>query len=127
MLNQPAGAIIRARDVASLYNIPLEAMAKTLQTLARSGIVESCQGAKGGYVLGRAGDTISLSEIIESIEGPLGIVDCVGASECDCVQLENCNISDPFQVIQKQFKLFLAGISLADINNEVEMQRVVWH
>lgn len=127
MLNQPAGAIIRARDVASLYNIPLEAMAKTLQTLARSGIVVSCQGAKGGYVLGRAGDTISLSEIIESIEGPLGIVDCVGASECDCVQLENCNISDPFQVIQKQFKLFLAGISLADINNEVEMQRVVWH
>ena len=128
MLNQPEGPIIRAKDVASLYNIPLEAMAKTLQTLARSGIVKSCQGAKGGYVLGRAGDQISLSEIIESIEGPLGIVDCVvGASECDCVQLENCNISDSFQVIQKQFKLFLAGISLADINNEMEMQHVVWH
>ncbi|MFQ5648715.1 MAG: RrF2 family transcriptional regulator [bacterium] len=127
MLNQPAGEVSTAKDIARVYNIPAEVMAKILQTLARKGIVQSSQGAKGGYFLAREGGRISLSEIIESIEGPVGIVNCVNDQDCDCVQLTNCNISDPFKVIQKQFKIFLSGISLADINDQMEMQRVRWY
>jgi Rrf2 family protein len=126
MLNQPEGSITRAKEIAQRYNIPSEILAKILQRMARYGIVQSSQGARGGYILGKDGDSISLSEIIECIEGPLGIVDCVNDSDCNCVQLEKCNISDPFRVIQKQFKVFLSGISLADINNEIDIQRVIW-
>ena len=126
MLNQPADSVTTAKDIAKLYNIPAEVMAKIMQTLTRNGLVNSCQGAKGGYILGKKGELISLSEIIESIEGPFGIVECVNDPTCDCVQLSNCNISDPFKVIQKQLRTFLSNISLADINNEIEIQRVVW-
>lgn len=126
MLNQPKGTITRARDIAGEYNIPTEIMAKILQVLARKGIVQSCQGARGGYVLAKEGKRITLSDIIESIEGPLGIVDCVNDADCECLQLENCNIIDPFKVIQKQFKLFLSGISLEDLDNEMSMQQVAW-
>ncbi|RMF70039.1 MAG: Rrf2 family transcriptional regulator [Calditrichaeota bacterium] len=127
MLNQPEGEVTTAKEISTSYNIPSEIMAKILQRLARVGIVKSCQGAKGGYVLARAGESISLSEIIEVLEGPVELVGCVDKATCDCMQLENCNISDPFRIIQKQFKVFLSGISLADINNEIEMQRVVWY
>ncbi|NIR49311.1 hypothetical protein GWN75_12780, partial [candidate division KSB1 bacterium] len=75
------------------------------------------------YVLARDGNKITLSDIIETLEGPLGIVDCMAEADCDCVQLQHCNISDPFRVIQEQLKLFLSGISLADLDNEMEMQR----
>ncbi len=127
MLNQPEESVTTARDIAHVYNIPPEVMAKIMQTLARNGIVNSCQGAKGGYLLGRKAESISLSDIIETIEGPLGIVECVSDEACECVQLNNCNISDPFKIIQRELQRFLSNISLADLNNEVEMQHVVWH
>jgi Rrf2 family protein len=127
MLNQPKGSIIRAKEIAEMYRISSEIMAKILQKLARKGIVQSHQGAKGGYILAKDGAGISLSEIIETIDGPVGIVECMTEGDCGCQQLDYCNISDPFRVIQKQFKTFLSQISLADINNEIEIQRVVWH
>ena len=123
IMNQPGDTVTSAKEIAGHYNIPAENMAKILQMLARKGVVSSCQGAHGGYILAKDATKISLSEIIESIEGPVGLVECVTDSECGCTQLENCNISEPFQVIQKQFKIFLSGITLADINNELEMQR----
>jgi Rrf2 family protein len=126
MMNQPQGTVTRAKEVAELYNIPSEIMAKILQNLVRGGFVQSSQGARGGYALVKDARTISLSEIVESIEGPLGIVECMADDECKCMQLENCNISDPFRVIHEQFKIFLSRISLADISNEMDMKQVVW-
>jgi len=132
MLNQPKGIVIRAKEIAETYRISSEVMAKILQKLARKGIVQSYQGAKGGYILAKDGSGISLSEIIETIDGPVGIVECMTDGDCGCQQLDYCNIRDPFRVIQKQFKTFLSRISLADINNEIEnneieLKRVVWH
>lgn len=126
MLNKPVDSVTSAKDISGLYNIPTEILAKILQVLARKGMVKSCQGARGGYTLAKSGSEISLFDIIEAIEGPMGIVECMGGTDCSCMQLDNCSISDPFKVIQKQFKIFLAGISLEAINNEIEMQRVVW-
>ena len=126
MLNMPEGTVIRAKEIAEFYNIPSEILAKILQQLVRTGLVQSSQGAKGGYILAKRGNAIYLSEIIESLEGPLELVECMTESDCGCLQIENCNISDPFRIIQKQLKVFLSQISLADINNEIEIQKVSW-
>ncbi len=127
MLNQPTGTVTRAKEISKTYNIPSEIMAKILQRLARKGFVRSCQGAKGGYMLAKAGEMISLADIVETMEKPISIVDCMVDPDCNCMQLDNCNIRDPFKIIQEQFKIFLSRISLADINNEIEIQRVAWH
>jgi Rrf2 family protein len=126
MLNQPVNTVTSAKEIANYYNIPAEILAKILQIQARNGIVASSQGARGGYVLAKAGAKITLSEIIETVEGPLELVDCVSDDECDCGQMDTCNISEPIKIIQDQLKDFFAGISLADINNEIEIQKVVW-
>ncbi len=75
MMNQPADTVTSAKEIAGRYNISTEIMAKILQRLARKGMVSSCQGAHGGYVLAKDANKISLSEIIESIEGPVGLVE----------------------------------------------------
>ncbi|MFQ5603248.1 MAG: RrF2 family transcriptional regulator [bacterium] len=126
MLNLPEGTVTRAKEIAEIYNIPSEIMAKILQQLTRQGLIQSCQGAKGGYILAKKGNLIKLSEIIETMEGPFELVECMTETDCNCMQLENCNISDPLRIIQKQFKIFLSRISLEDINNELEMERTVW-
>ena len=50
-----AGASASAREIAAAYDIPVELMAKILQRLARSGLVLSLQGTRGGYRLARCG------------------------------------------------------------------------
>ena len=42
-----------AREIAEQYDIPVELMAKVLQRLARSGLLTSHQGTRGGYTLAR--------------------------------------------------------------------------
>lgn len=125
ILNQPDGRVSRAKEIAQIYNIPSEIMAKILQQLARHGMVCSIQGAKGGYILAKDGNKISLSDIIQALEGPLGIVECAANDECGCMQLPYCNIRSPFNVIQEQFKTFLSGIYLADLNNGMVIPKVV--
>jgi len=126
LLNQPKNEFARAKEIAEAYNIPQEVMAKILQTLTRQGIVRSIQGARGGYVLAKSGKEIKLSNVIECIDGPVGLVDCVNEDNKDCEQIVNCNIIDPLRVIQEQFLIFLSKISLEEINNEIEMQKVSW-
>ena len=42
-----------AREIASLYDIPIELLAKILQRLVRGGLLASHQGTRGGYQLAR--------------------------------------------------------------------------
>jgi Rrf2 family protein len=127
MLNQPEGTVTSAKEISTRYNIPKEILAKILQLLSRKGLVVSSKGVHGGYFLAKGGENITLTEILEIVEGPLGIVDCMSAGECDCIQMNNCTISEPLKIIQEQLRYFFSKISLEDINNKVEMQRVVWH
>src|SRR5258705_9447116 len=49
---RPAGSS-SAREIAELYDIPIELMAKVLQRLVRGGLLASHQGTRGGDQLGR--------------------------------------------------------------------------
>jgi len=115
---QPVGYIASAREIAEKYNIPAEILAKIMQKMAKQGLVMSSQGARGGYTLAKPPDEISVGEILQSIEGPIGIVDCAADPGCECAQLQTgvCNIKDPFSKIQSKFIGFLNEISLADLN-----------
>ena len=50
---------LRAREIAEAYNIPPQLLAKSLQRLAKAGIVRSQAGIKGGYSLPRPPQQIS--------------------------------------------------------------------
>lgn len=119
MQSLEVGKVCTAKEIAARFKIPEPVMAKILQKLVKSGIVTSLQGAYGGYVLAMTPAQITMTKVVEAIEGPFGIVDCVvSGHECECTQYSEgvCNIEAPFAQIQHQFKDFLNGISLADLN-----------
>jgi Rrf2 family protein len=119
MQNLEAGKVCTAREIASRFKIPEPVMSKILQKLVKSGLVASIQGPYGGYVLALKPAKITMTKVVEAIEGPFGIVDCVvSGEECECTQYSEgvCNIEEPFAHIQTQFKNFLNGISLADLS-----------
>jgi len=128
MLNRSSETPCSAREIAGRYKIPEELMAKILQKLAKDGVIVSTQGVRGGYVLALTPAEISVAQIVECLDGPIGIVDCFvnSGEDCECVQFSEgvCNIHDPFMQIQLKFKSFLSGISLADLNESTGHQKL---
>src|SRR4026209_2352322 len=70
-----------AREIAEQYDIPIELMAKVLQRLARSGLLTSHQGTRGGYTLSKTTSSISVADIIQAIDGPLTVTACSSDDE----------------------------------------------
>lgn len=117
MMMRGPETLCTAREIAHRFKISEQLMAKILQKLARANLIASTQGVRGGYSLYARPKEVSIARIIEIIDGPFGIVDCVLSEEtCDCVQFQEdvCNIRETFSIIQSEFKGMLERISLAD-------------
>jgi len=105
-----------AREVASIYGIPQDLLAKVLQKLARSGLVVSHQGMKGGYSLARPAEAITVARVIEVVEGQpsLSLTQCLtdlGA----CEQFDTCNIKSPLQRLNDEVLLLLSRTTIASM------------
>jgi FeS assembly SUF system regulator len=107
-----------ARDIAEQYDIPIELMAKVLQRLARSGLLTSHQGTRGGYTLSKPTASISVADIIQAIDGPLTVTACSTEDE-QCEQFTKCNVRDPLWRIKDRILSALAECSLAEISTDL--------
>lgn len=108
--------VVNTKEIAEEYNIPLELLAKVLQTLAKHGIVESQNGPKGGYLLAREARSISIAEVLEAIEGPLAIADCYHEKEGNpCLQQGLCNIRTPLLRVQDSIQQLLKNMTIEDM------------
>lgn len=64
--------VTQARQVAEHLAIPTESVLKILQLLTRQKLIESRLGRSGGYRLHRDADSITLLDVVEAIDGPIG-------------------------------------------------------
>src|ERR1700750_2636564 len=84
-----------AREIAALYDIPIELMAKVRQRLVRRGLLASQQGTRGGYQLARLPTLISVADVIQAIDGPVAVTACSTADSANtCEQYAKCNVRD---------------------------------
>src|SRR4029450_5416604 len=67
---------VSARELAGTYDIPAELLAKVLQGLVRSRLLESHQGIRGGYGLALPAASISVADVIQGIDRPLTGTTC---------------------------------------------------
>jgi Rrf2 family protein len=65
----PADMAMPAANLAEFHGVPPAYLAKTLQALARAGIVESVPGRRGGYRLGRRAADVTMLDVVEAVEG----------------------------------------------------------
>ena len=105
--------LVSSKDIAREYRIPKELMAKTLQLMVKAGYLKSIKGPNGGYKSQVSLENISLKEFMESIEGPIGLIDCYASDNCRQINL--CNIKEPIKRINDNFLKFLDNINLVEI------------
>ena len=83
--------------------------------MAKLNYIKATQGPQGGYRIQKRLTKISLTQFIEDIEGPIGLVDCNINS--DCVQLDHCNIRMPIKQINSNIRSIFNGIRVGDITS----------
>lgn len=107
-----------AREIASLYDIPIELLAKVLQRLVRRGLLASHQGTRGGYQLARVPAAISVADVIQAIDGPVAVTACSSSDDGTCEQYAKCNVRDPLWKVRERILAALGECTIAELAAE---------
>ena len=75
--------------VAQEMKIPPSFLAKIISQLSIAGLLHTSRGARGGVTLARDAKEISLLDVVEAIDGPILLNECVG-DPADCEFSEDC-------------------------------------
>ena len=117
MASKGTNRVVNTEEIAEEYKIPVELLAKVLQKLGKKGLIASQNGPKGGYVLAKSPDSISVLSIIQAIEGHVGITECYHNEDSHCMQMARCNIRNPIRNIQNSIYSLLESMSIEDMNS----------
>lgn len=109
-----------AHELAERLDLPLPALRNILKALARGGVVASTQGVSGGYRLARSAEHITLSDIVQAVQGPVRLALCCSDSADDhgnhiCRLEDSCRIKATVRGVHHRLMEFLGQVTLAQI------------
>ncbi len=107
--------LISTKKIASVLHVSETHLSKVLQRLARVGLVKSVRGPKGGFMLGRTADSITLLDVYETIEGPFVPSNCLlRTSICSG---EKCILGELLKTVNTLVRDYLAGTRLSELTD----------
>lgn len=80
--------------IANEQHIPASFLAKIVSQLSVAGLLQTSRGARGGVSLARKPQDITLLDVVEAIDGPIKLNECIGDGSL-CSFDDNC----PMQAI----------------------------
>jgi Rrf2 family protein len=100
--------------VAKEQNIPPSFLAKIISQLSIAGLLHTSRGARGGVTLARDPREITLLEVIEAIDGPIQLNECV-QGEGVCSFEDNCPIRSVWCDAQDELVTRLKRTNFAEL------------
>ena len=100
--------------IAEKQHIPPSFLAKIVSQLSVAGLLQTSRGARGGVSLARSPDEISLLEVIEAIDGPILLNECV-ANKGACTFGETCVLRPVFCDAQSQLVSQLGNTTFGEV------------
>ncbi|HEX8062309.1 MAG TPA: Rrf2 family transcriptional regulator [Allosphingosinicella sp.] len=110
-----AGARLSAGLLAEETGVPVPTAQKVMGRLASAGLLVSARGAGGGFRLARPAGGISLADIIEAVEGPIAMTNCIQGSIHDCALEGSCRVKPHLNAANDAVRGALQGVSLEQL------------
>ncbi|MBN2752809.1 MAG: SUF system Fe-S cluster assembly regulator [Rhodospirillaceae bacterium] len=108
-------ALRSAADLSASSGVPLPTVSKILKQLTKAEILQSVRGANGGYGFARRPEVISMTEVIESLEGPIAVTGCVEDSGECCALTDQCPMSGHWNAVNTAIRQSLNDVRLIDM------------
>lgn len=102
-----------AAEVARRQDISAAFLGKIVGSLARAGILTTRRGVGGGISLARTPDSLTLLEVVEAVQGPLAINQCL-AHPGACDRQIDCYVAPIWHKAQSELRDALS-VSIADV------------
>ena len=101
-------------QVAQEQHIPPSFLAKIISQLSIAGLLHTSRGARGGVTLARDPKAITLLEVIEAIDGPIMLNECVGDAST-CTFDEDCPLRPVWCEAQNELVARLKGTNFEQL------------
>lgn len=110
-----AGQRATVGEIADLFGISKDHLAKVAQRLAREGYIRTVRGIGGGLELDKRPEEISIGEVIERLEGSTCLLECVSAPETVCVLQGDCGLRRVLARAEALQMDYLRSVRLSDV------------
>jgi transcriptional regulator, Rrf2 family len=103
------------REIANNQEISEKYISRLIIELRKAGFVRSVRGVNGGYTLTRKPEDISVLDVLETMEGPVAIVDCTNSSGEACRRKPQCPTQRMWAEINQKIRSAFAAYTLKDL------------
>jgi len=117
LASQGVGVVSNRKQIAKTMDIPEQFLSKIAQQLARAGIIEIVQGAKGGLRLVVSPEKLSLLDVVETVIGEIFLNDCVMQPE-SCQRSNACTVHRVWETARNQLRETLREASFSKLLQE---------
>jgi Rrf2 family protein len=107
------------REIAKRQEISEKYLSNLINPLKATGLIAATRGVHGGYALGKAPAEITVRDIVQAVEGPMCLVDCV-EKPAACSRAPLCIAHDLWLETAEAMGRVLGKYTLADM---VERQK----
>ena len=112
--------VVPLSEIAIRQNISISYLEQLISKLRRAGIVTSIRGAQGGYQLARDPKTLSVGEILRTLEGNLDPVNCseITGEGDGCSSSDNCVTKHVWKRISESINSAVDTLMLSELIEE---------
>ena len=116
---KPAPEALTIEVIARRSGTPKRFLEHILLEIRNVGIIASTRGRAGGYQLIKPPETVSISELLRMIDGPIAPLPCLSRrayQRCeDCTDEQTCRIRKVFAEVFWSYLVLIESLTLADI------------
>ena len=105
---------VNIKEMAERQDISATYLEQLMLRLASHGLVRTVRGRGGGFVLSRPPSRIVMDEVVEALEGPTDLVECVGNPGL-CYRAPSCVTREIWKEVSQDITDHLGRISLEDM------------
>ncbi len=93
----PAGQepVVPLAEIAERDGLPLAYLEHLVARLRKAGLIDSRRGSRGGYMLARAADQITMAEVVEALEGSIAPIECISQAPDGSIVCSRESAHDP--------------------------------
>ena len=107
---------IELKEIAKKENISLKYLEQVINPLRGAGLVKAVRGSKGGYSLAKPPSEICLHDVVETLEGPLNLLECLRDPKV-CQKVPSCVTRDIWQEVSEAISKIFYSVTLEDMVN----------
>lgn len=101
-------------DIAAEFGISRNHLAKVVRDLADGGFISTQRGAGGGFTLARPPQSITIGEVVRTLEKGQGLVECFREDGGACVLTPRCRLKAKLAAAREAFMRELDAMTLAE-------------